>query len=168
MAEKNIPYELINIDLKEKPKDFLELNPYGKVPVLIDGDAVIYESAIINEYLEEKFTKIRLMPTDLAQKARSRIWIDFCNTRLQQAAHKVLHGKEPEKAREKLQEHLQSLEREMFNRDYLSDDYSLADITYIPFFTRQERYGTPINDNLPHLQRWMERLLSRPAVRSTL
>ena len=61
---------MINIDLKEKPKVFLELNPYGKVPVLIDGEAVIYESAIINEYLEEKFTQIRLMPTDLTQRAR--------------------------------------------------------------------------------------------------
>ena len=47
---------------KNKPEDLLRLNPYGKVPVLVDGDAVVYESAIINEYLEEKYPEVSLMP----------------------------------------------------------------------------------------------------------
>ncbi len=72
------------------------------MPVLVDGDAVVYESAIINEYLEEKFPQVPLMPKDLAQKARVRIWIDFCNTRLQQAASDLRHGTEPEKAKNNL------------------------------------------------------------------
>ncbi len=69
--------------MKNKSKELLERNPYGKVPVLEDGDAVIYESAIIDEYLEEKFPAIPLMPKDPYQRARARIWIDFANTRLQ-------------------------------------------------------------------------------------
>lgn len=156
------------MDLKNKPKDLLELNPYAKVPVLVDGDAVIYESAIINEYLEEKCPEAPLMPKELFQKARARIWIDFCNTRLQETASRITHGREPEQAKERLREHLMTLDREMTGRDYIAGDYSLADITFIPFFVRLERYEVSIDDRLPHLKRWMERLVARPAVRSTL
>lgn len=129
---------------------------------------MIYESAIINEYLEEKFSQAPLLPGEQALRAWARIWVDFCNTRIHGAAHEVLHGKEPEKAKQKLREHLLTLDREMEKRDYLVGEYSLADITFIPVFTRQQRYGVAINDSLPYLKKWMERLLARPAVRSTL
>ncbi len=129
---------------------------------------MIYESAIINEYLEEKFPQAPLLPGEQARRAWARIWVDFCNTRVHGAAHEVLHGKEPEKAKQKLREHFLTLDREMEKRDYLVGEYSLADITFIPVFTRQERYGVAIDDSLPYLKKWMERLLARPAVRSTL
>jgi glutathione S-transferase len=138
------------------------------VPVLVDGDVVVYESAIIDEYLEEKYPQISLMPRDLGQRSRARIWIDFCNSRLQAAGSEVVHGNDPEKARGKLREHLKTLDGRMAGRTYIVGDYSLADITYIPFFTRQQRYGTPIDDTLPNLKQWMDRLLSRPGVKSTL
>jgi glutathione S-transferase len=156
------------VDLKNKPKDLLELNPYAKVPVIVDEDVVVYESAIINEYLEEKYPQISLMPKDLGLKSRARIWIDFCNTRLQAAGGDVAHGHEVEKAKEKLREHLKTLDKQMAGRNYLIGDYSLADITYIPFFTRQQRYGVSIDSSLPNLKQWVDRLLSRPAVQSTL
>jgi len=145
----------------------LELNPYGKVPVLVDGDAVVYESAVINEYLEEKYPEVPLMPKDPVQRSRMRIWIDFCNTRLQQAGGDVVHGNNPDKAGEKLKEHLNTLNREMLHREYISGDYSLADITYIPFFVRRERYKVSIDESLPQLKGWMDRLLNRAVVRST-
>ena len=55
----------------------------------------------------------------------------------------------------------------MNDREFLAGEYSLADITYIPFFCRLQRYQTEIGDDLPHLKAWMARLLDRPAVRST-
>lgn len=146
----------------------MELNPYAKVPVLVDGDVVVYESAIIGEYLEERYPQLPLMPKDLGLRCRARIWIDFCNTRLQAAGGDVAHGNDPEKAKEKLRQHLMTMDREMASRDYIVGDYSLADITFIPFFTRQQRYGVSIDDSLPHVKSWMDRLLARPAVRSTL
>ncbi len=158
---------MIEVDLKNKPKELWELNPYGKVPVLVDGEVVIYESAVINEYLEEKFPQVPLMPKDLGQRARVRIWIDFCNTRLQQAGSNFRHNNEPEKAKEKIKEYLLTLDREMASRNYITGDFSLADITYIPFFARQEHYGVSIDGTLPHLKAWIDRLFSRPAVRST-
>jgi len=138
------------------------------VPVLVDGDVVVYESAIIGEYLDERYPEPSLMPKHLGLRARARIWIDFCNTRLQAAGGDVAHGIEVEKSKEKLREHLKTLDRQMADRPYLIGDYSLADITYIPFFTRQQRYGVTIDDSLPNLKQWVDRLLSRPAVKSTL
>lgn len=108
------------------------------------------------------------MAKDLGLRCRARIWIDFCNTRLQAAGGDVAHGNDPEKAKEKVRQHLATLDREMANREYIVGEYSLADITFIPFFTRQQRYGVAIDDSMRHLKSWMERLLARPAVRSTL
>ena len=158
---------MIECDLGNKPKDLLELNPYGKVPVLVDGDAVVYESAIIDEYLEEQYPEVPLMPKDPLARARVRIWIDYCNTRVQRAAGYIAHNYKVEESGSELRTYLENLNRHMRGREYLADEYSLADITYIPFFVRRERYQVNIGDDLPHLQAWMERLLDRPMVRAT-
>ena len=153
--------------MKNKSKELLDRNPYGKVPVLEDGDAVIYESAIIDEYLEEKYPAIPLMPKDPYQRARARIWIDFANTRLQQAAGNVAHDYQVEKSKEQMKQHLATLDHEMRDRDFIAGAYSLADITYIPFFCRLERYQATIGDDIPNVKAWMNRLLNRPVVQNT-
>lgn len=158
---------MIECDLGNKPKDLLELNPYGKVPVLVDGDAVVYESAIIDEYLEERYPEVPLMPKDPLARARIRIWIDYCNTRVQRAAGFIAHNYKVEESGSELRTYLENLDRHMRGREYLVDEYSLADITYIPFFVRRERYQVNIGDDLPHVKAWMERLLDRPVVRAT-
>jgi len=143
------------------------LNPYGKVPVLVDDEAVVYESAIINEYLEEKYPAVPLMPKDPFKRSRARIWIDYCNTRLQRAGGNIAHDYQVEKSQEELKQYLETLDREMGDREYIAGDYSLADITYIPFFCRLERYQAKIGNDLPNVRAWMDRLLSRPTVRAT-
>jgi len=133
----------------------------------VDGDAVVYESAIINEYLEEKYPAIPLLPKDPFQRSRIRIWIDYCNTRLQRAGGYIAHDYEVDKSRQELKEYLNTLDREMRDREYIGDGYSLGDITYIPFFVRLQRYKATIDDSLPHLRAWQDRLLNRPTVRAT-
>lgn len=135
--------------------------------MLVDGEAVVYESAIINEYLEEKYPEIPLMPKDPHQRSRIRIWIDYCNTRLQRAGGFIAHDYEVEKSKQELQQYLTTLNKEMQGREYIGEQYSLGDITYIPFFTRLERYKATIDDSLPHLKGWMKRLLDRSIVRAT-
>jgi glutathione S-transferase len=157
---------LVECDLGNKPKDLLQLNPYGKVPVLVDGDGVVYESAIIDEYLEEQYPDVPLMPKDPLARARIRIWIDYCNTRVQRAAGYIAHSYKVEESRVELRQYLENLNRQMQGREYIADEYSLADITYIPFFVRRERYQVTIGDDLPHIKGWMKRLLDRPAVRA--
>jgi glutathione S-transferase len=135
--------------------------------VLVDGDAVVYESAIIDEYLEEQYPQVPLMPKDPLARARIRIWIDYCNTRVQRAAGHIAHNYKVEESGRELRTYLENLNRQMQGREYIADEYSLADITYIPFFVRRERYQVSIGDDLPNVKAWMERLLERPAVCAT-
>ena len=67
-----------------------------------------------------------------------------------------------------MRKHLETLDQEMAGKRYFVSDYSLADVTFIPFYTRRQRYGVTIDDNLPNLKRWGEDLIARPAVASTL
>lgn len=154
--------------MKNKSKELLERNPYGKVPVLEDGGAVIYESAIIDEYLDEKYPAVALMPKDCAARAQARIWVDYCNTRLQRAGGFVAHDYKVDQSKAEIVEYLKFLDERMRGREYIAGDYSLADITFIPFFTRLDRYQATIGDDLPNVKAWMKRLLDRPAVKETL
>jgi glutathione S-transferase len=138
------------------------------VPVLLDGDGVIYESAIINEYLDEKYPAPALLPGDELQRAKVRIWVDFFNSRIHPAAHDITHDKDREKAQEQMRTQLQILDKQMAGKKFIVGDYSLADVTFIPFYTRRARYRVAIDDDLPNLKRWGEELVSRPAVASTL
>jgi glutathione S-transferase len=158
----------VEVDLKNKPKDLLELNPYAKVPVLVDGVGVIYESAIINEYLDEKFPGLPLLPKNSLQRAKARIWVDFLNSRIHPAVSDITHHREPDRARQRLQQHLSALENEMTGKRFIVGDYSLADVSFIPFYARRQRYGVTIDDNLANLKRWGEELLARPTVACTL
>ena len=72
MIEKELPFELTEVDLSNKP-DWFKVSPYGKVPVIVDDGETIYESAIINEYLEEKYRNISMMPEEPIERARARI-----------------------------------------------------------------------------------------------
>ena len=138
------------------------------MPVLVDGDGVIYESAIINEYLEEKYPATPLLPHDELRRAKIRIWIDFFNSRIHPAAHDITHDKEPDKAQERMRKHLETMDKEMAGQKFIAGDYSLADVTFVPFYTRRERYHVAIDDDFPNLKRWGEELVARPAVASTL
>jgi glutathione S-transferase len=133
----------------------------------VDGAAVIYESAIIDEYLDEKYPDIPLMPTDPSQRARIRIWIDYCNTRLQRAGGYIAHNYEVEKSKRELRPYLVTPNEQMPRREYSGDAYSLGDSTYMPIFFRLERYQATIDYSLPHLTAWMRRLLDGPVVRAT-
>jgi len=138
------------------------------VPVLVDDGGVIYESAIINEYLEERFPELRLMPSNPLLRSKARIWIDFMNSRVHPAASDLAHNREPDKANERMKQHLQTLDKEMAGRKYIVGDYSLADITFIPLYTRRERYRIVIDDKYPNLKRWGEDLIARPQVAPTI
>jgi glutathione S-transferase len=136
--------------------------------VLVDGAGVLYESAIINEYLDENFSELPLLPRNALQRAKARIWVDFLNSRIHPAASDITHDREADRARQRLQQHLNTLDSEMTGRNFIVGDYSLADVSFIPFYTRRQRYGVTIDDNYPNLKRWGEELLARPAVACTL
>ena len=138
------------------------------MPVLVDGGGVIYESAIVNEYLDEKYPATRLLPADHLKRARVRILVDFLNSRIHPTASDIAHNRDTEKATQQMKTHLAALDQEVAGKNFIVDEYSLADVSFIPFYTRRERYGVAIDDNYPNLKRWGESLIARPAVAATL
>ncbi len=89
------------------------------------------------------------MPQELTKRAEMRIWIDFCYTQLQAAAGNIRHDHEVEKNKKRLRQHLETPEERMTGRSYIVDDYSLADITCLPFFTREITTGRPSPTTCP-------------------
>ncbi len=138
------------------------------MPVLVDGDGVIYESAVIDEYLDEKFADTPLMPRNQLDRAKVRIWVDFFNTRVHPTGSDLQKKRDPEKAQVRMDQHLRTLDDALSGKDYLvGNQFTLADVTFIPFYTRRERY-TVTFDNHPNIKRWAENLIARPQVAPTL
>ena len=184
LEEKEIPYRMIPVDLKadeQKTSDFLRLNPYGKVPVIIDGQTVIYESCIINEYLEEKYPNRPLMPADFAKRARIRILIDYGLNHFAPPYQKLreeLRWK-PEKERDRqvidaalrnLVNLFQRFEEEIAENSYLAGDFSLLDAALIPRYLRMEKWAVGIfpNSSLPRMGAWLQRMKERLSVQTFL
>jgi glutathione S-transferase len=181
LEEKKIPYETVNIDLRagaQKTPEYLKINPYGKVPAIADGDTVLYESCIINEYLEENYPTPRLMPADPAARAKARILIDFGLTQMDSAYTKLrmeMTKDEKERnqetitaAKEDIKKRLQRLEQELGDKEYLVGDFSLVDADLIPRFTRLEGFGVLPDPSLPRLGKYLQRMKGRPSVKTIL
>jgi glutathione S-transferase len=178
LREKGVPFESIEIDLQNKPTNFLEISPYGKVPVLVHGDNRVWESAIVNEYLEETFPDPPLLPTEPMQRAQARIWINFADTRLFAASGKLLYGRDPQPTAtlQELNEHLLFIEREGLAKIsdrapyWLGTELSLVDLTFYPWFEQlnvlEHFRGFQIPPGLDRLQQWQAAVAEREAVRS--
>ncbi|MFY8131058.1 MAG: glutathione S-transferase N-terminal domain-containing protein, partial [Burkholderiaceae bacterium] len=75
LFEKGMDFEIRDVDLFNKPEDISVMNPYGQVPILVERDLILYESNIINEYIDERFPHPQLMPPDPVQRARVRLFL---------------------------------------------------------------------------------------------
>jgi glutathione S-transferase len=178
LAEKGLAAEQIEIDLKKKPANFLTLSPYGRVPLLIHRGFKLWESAIILEYLDEAFPAHPLMPSNPADRAKARLWIDFANSPLLAATHRMMFTKD-EVTRHQLAaemtESVSFLEREMATQNLdgpylLGEEFTLADIALYPWFEQAatlERFS-PFNmpTDGPRIARWRNAVAARPAVKS--
>lgn len=181
LEEKNLPYEKVPVDLKkmeQKKPDFLKLNPYGKVPVIIDGSTVLYESLIINDYLEEKYPETPLLPKDPGKRAKARILLDYGMNHLDppyQKIRKEMMKDEKERdqqaieaARKELRHLLGRLERDLGDQEYLAGEFSLVDAALIPRFARLAGMSVLPDASLPKLGQWIERMKKRPSVQKIL
>jgi len=181
LAEKNLPHEIVPIDLRkqeQKTAEYLKMNPYGKVPVLTDDTTVLYESCIINEYLEEKYPNPPLLPKDPGKKAKARILIDYGMAHFDNPYQKLRmeltkDTKEQSQpiidgAKKELSKLLQRFEEELGYQQYFVGDFSLADADLIPRFTRLEGFGVLPDPSLPRLTKYMERMKARPSIKAIL
>lgn len=177
LAEKELEYKTRFVDLRkgeQKTAEFLKLNPYGKVPVLVDEDLVVYDSTIINEYLEEEYPHPPLLPADSAGRARARLREDFCDNSFLPPALNVLQElSKPEAERDlerlkryqaEIQRGLARIESYLEGKEYLVGDFSLADIAFVPRVLILGRMGIEVDPRLRQVSAWIERLRQRPSV----
>ena len=167
LAEKRVEYETMQIDLANRPTSLFEKNPLGKVPVLEEGTFVLPESAVIMEYLDERYPEPPLYPADPGARALARLWIERFDDLLGDDYYAVRRGGEG--ARERLEARLRALDGALDAQPYLGGaDYSLADIAYVPWFLRaQALLGVELSA-LRAVRRWLDRLAERPAVAAEL
>jgi len=162
LAEKAIEYEVVEIDLSDRPAWLYEKNPSGRVPVIEEDGWVLPESAVIMEYLEERYPEPPLLAADPADRALARVRI-FRQDELTSPYYALRRGDDD--ARGRLDRQLARLDLQLTATPWLGGrDYGLADIAFVPWILRsRDMLGVGL-DPYPALQDWLARLEERPAV----
>lgn len=173
LEEKGADYEIVFIDLADKPAWFLAKSPRGKVPVLDVDGVSLFESQAIVEYLDETLPP-RLASPDPVLRARERAWFAYASEDLFLPMYRLCYATEAaavDALVAQLRERLARLEPELAGRDWLGGDgraFGLADVAMAPFFTRAalvRRWGgIDLLAGLPAVGAWAARLLARPAM----
>jgi glutathione S-transferase len=166
LAEKGIEYETVAIDLDDRPAWIYEKNPLGRVPVLEEGEFLLPESAVIDEYLGERYPEPPLWPADPAERALGRLLV-FRFDSLSKPYYSLRRGEASAGA--ELDAELRKLDAILEARPYLTGrDFGLADIAYVPWILRaRDRMGVSMS-RLLALTDWLERLERRPAIAAEL
>jgi len=171
LAEKDITFEAIDVDLSNPPEDLSELNPYNTVPTLIDRDLVLYNSRVIVEYLDERFPHPPLMPVDPVSRAKTRLALHRVEKDWYPLMHDILtKGEKPAaKSRKMLRESIIS-SNELFRvlPFFLSEDYSLVDATIAPLLWRLSELGIELPAEAKAVTDYAQRIFEREAFQLSL
>jgi len=162
LAEKQVEYEAIEVDLDDRPAWIYEKNATGRVPVIEEDGWVLPESAVIMEYLEERYPEPALLALDPAERALARLWI-FRHDELTRPYYALRRGEEG--AAQRLDAELAKLDAALVARRWLGGlSYGLADIAYVPWVLRaRDLLGVSLDEHLAVVD-WLGRLVERPAV----
>lgn len=180
LLEKAVAFDRVNIDLSAKPDWFLALSPTGKVPVLtvrqLSGEeAILFESVVICEYLNETQGGAAMYPDDALLRARHRAWIEFA-TQTFAEGWQFLHAKDTATAdarRAAFRDRLSKIEAELGNGPYFAGaDFGLVDAVYAPLFRYfgiiDPQVADPIFAGLPRVTAWCAALAERSSVRNAV
>ena len=166
LFEKGMDFQVIDVDLTNKPEDLAVINPYNRVPVLVERDLVLYEANIINEYIDERFPHPQLMPADPVMRARARLFLH--NFEEQMFDHiadiESSNAKVAEKARTIVRDNLTQIAPIFNKQEYmLGDEFSMLDVAIAPLLWRLGHYGIELPKQAAPLLKYAERIFSRPA-----
>tara|TARA_A100000164_G_scaffold372397_1_gene401614 strand:+ start:1392 stop:1931 length:540 start_codon:yes stop_codon:yes gene_type:complete len=163
-------FEIRDLDLYNKPEDISTMNPYGQVPILVERELVLYESNIINEYIDERFPHPQLMPADPLMRARARLILFNFEKELFFHVHKLENEKNTiseiliDRARNDIRDHLTTLAPQFLKNKYmLGDEFSMLDVAISPLLWRLDHYGIELSKTAAPLMKYAERIFSRPA-----
>lgn len=166
LYEKDMDFQIIDVDMFNKPEDLAVINPYNKVPVLVERDLVLYEANIINEYIDERFPHPQLMPADPVMRARARLFLNRFEQELYCHIDAIEHGtqKVADKARQAVRDNLTQISVVFAKQKYmLGDEFSMLDVAIAPLLWRLDHYGIQLGKEAAPLMKYAERLFSRPA-----
>ncbi|MBD2018925.1 glutathione S-transferase family protein [Leptolyngbya sp. FACHB-36] len=174
LLEKNIPHQRTDIDLVNKPDWFRRISPLGKVPLLKVEDEILFESAVICEYLDE-ITLGSLHPSDPLQKAKHRAWIEFGSSTLNTIAgfYSATTPETFEQKRHDLIDKFVRIEHHLSGAPYFAGEvFSLVDAVYGPIFRYFDVFDTiaefDIFLNAPKVKRWRQALQARPSIQQAV
>jgi len=179
LTEKGVPFERIDIDLANKPDWFLKISPLGKVPVLLvktaDGEAALFESDVICEYIEDTQGGAKLHPQDPLQRAQHRAWMEFGSTILSE-----LWGLETtddpavfETKRKAVAAKFAQVEKTLGAGPFFgATDFSLVDAVFAPIFRYFDVFDQLIDLSMfadtPKVRAWRTELAKRTSVRTAV
>ena len=171
LEELKIDYQRVDIDLDSPPDWFLKLSPLGKVPVLVvDNETVLFESAVIAEYINERGAG-ELLATNSLQRARQRAWIEFASATLGNigALYSASGSKSFERVADQLDVKWQQLEDVLPDSGYFSGkDFSLVDAAFAPVFRYIDLFEQLVERDFvaefPRISEWRHRLARRESV----
>ena len=177
LHEKGVGFETREVDLANKSEEFLSVSPTGKVPVVIvDGD-VLYESNVVNQFLDEVFEEPKLLPEDPKARAYARIWMAQADSEFYPQVFISTMGRERDfseerisEAKEKLKATLRRLDEGLKDREYLAGSFSLADIAHAGNFARLrelEGEDAPSLADYPNVEAWVERVVGRESYKAS-
>lgn len=170
LFEKGMDFEIRDVDLFNKPEDISIMNPYGQVPIMVERDLTLYESTIINEYIDERFPHPQLMPTDPLMRARARLMLFnfekelFIHVHILENEKSKITDKKREQTIQEIRDRLTTLAPLFLKNKYmLGDDFSMLDVTLAPLLWRLDYYGIELSKTAELLMKYAERIFSRPA-----
>ena len=165
LFEKGMDFEVIDVDLTNKPEDLSILSPYSDSPVLEERDLILTDPNIINEYIDERFPHPQLMPADPVMRARARLFLKDMESELF-IYMKDLESKES-KVREAAKKNVINtliqltpiLDKQAF---LLHDEYSMLDVAMAPLLWRLDYYDIKLGNQCKSLLKYADKIFSRP------
>lgn len=174
LKNKQVDFDITFIDLNNPPDWFKALSPLGQVPVLKVGNDVLFESSVIQEYVDE-ITPPTLMPTDSLLKAKNRAWIAFAGG-VFEGPMKMIRAHDAtayEEAKGEMLTKLGRLEDAHSGHDFFNGQtFQLIDAAYAPLFMRldliSKACGVDFLGDLPKMTHWSKVCLARECVQSSV
>ena len=168
LFEKGMDFEIKDIDVFNKPEDLALMNPYNQVPVLVERDLILFESNIINEYIDERFPHPQLMPGDPVMRGRGRLVLHRLEKELfvhvQTLENTAASAKEHSKAREAIANGLTMIAPAFTkNKDVLGDEFSMIDVALAPLLWRLDHYDIKLSKAATPILKSAERIFQRQA-----
>ena len=168
LEEKELPVDIIDVDEDHPNAKLLQLNPYGKLPTIIDRDTVLFETSVVDEYLDERYPHPPLKPGSPAERAQMRLAVMQIENEVYPLYEGLEESKKKSDAVKKLSKYLDSLNTYLAKQQFfMGECYTLADVALTPILWRLAPKGIDTSA-WPHIEAYMDRLFERPAFERSL